>query len=453
MRKINKEYFWLCYLILVSVLGILLLTGRMQIPSVGMPPAEKMQEQKPETENLQKAAEQEEENAEENQTVVETNPLAEEYGALLEETEEKERLLTECQKQIAAEEEKKFAILHKYEAQMEGIRAEYLPLVNYSVKNFEAKYDTGGSKVVQDVNQINYAIGELSKYTPWGITMNMFTSMAIDNSNADYAAMVNANAALGTGMQKVIVDTRAETEKFTVKLDFYEMLTLDSQSDDYNRYTDDKIRTMWENQYLMEYALKGQNVDMEPYAVEVQKKLYIMGAATKTLENYYSTLLTDCDSKTRSINQLEEQYQEIMNIVDPDGTGEIADMVQPEELEKYIAPLVRAGMEAANGYARLESSSPLVDSTWKYTTHGRLYWHYKAGLTMVNCDDVHIYYAGGKPVYVNGYYFYNGRLLNGNGNEDASVLYDEAVWMEKNSHAKKEECVVHLENILAACGD
>lgn len=462
MTKMNKEHFWLGYLVFISLLGILLLTGQMPFMPAERQTVERAQEKRTEaaelqeTEEYQKTKDRQEEKPvgeEPAEIVRKVNPLEEEYQMLLEQIEENETLLAECQEQIAAQEEAKFAILQKYREQMEGIRAEYRPLINYSVKNFEAKYDTAGIEEVQEVNQINYAIGELSKYTPWGLTANLFTSMAIDNNNADYEAMVNANAAFGTGMQEIIVDTRAVTEKFTAKLDFYEMLTADSINAGYGQYTDEKIRDIWENQYLMAYALKGNDVDLESYAVEVRKQLYIMGAATMTLKDFYKTLLTDCDSKTRSLDKLEEQYQEIMDIVDPEGNGEIAALVRPEEMEQYISPLIVAGMRAMNGYAALGSASPLIDARFTYTAYGRVYWFYKEGLMMASGDDVHIYYAGDKPVFVNGYIFYNGMLLNGDGTEDAEALYREAIWMGRGNIAEKEEYTIHIDQLKAACGD
>lgn len=68
-------------------------------------------------------------------------------------------------------------------------------------------------------------------------------------------------------------------------------------------------------------------------------------------------------------------------------------------------------------------------------------------------DDVHIYYAGDKPVFVNGYIFYNGMLLNGDGTEDAEALYREAIWMGRGNIAEKEEYTIHIDQLKAACGD
>ncbi|MCH5258411.1 MAG: hypothetical protein J1F18_01600 [Lachnospiraceae bacterium] len=458
MKKINKEYFWLAYLVAISVVGILLLTDRMPKFNLNKDDrtdkgSERQEVLETETEGIasEAVAPKESVSAERNETEEERS-LKEEYNELVKQIEEKEKQLEECRTQLEAEEKTKFAILHKYGEQMQGIRAKYQPLINYNVKNFEAQYDVGGSREIQDTNQGFYAIGELSKYTPWGIWVNMFTSMALDNSNANYDVMVSANNAFGTGMQAIIVDTRAEVEQFNAKLDFYETLTAESGNADFSRYTDEKLRMIWENQYLMEYALNGEDVNIEPYANEVYKKLYIMGATTKILEDYYQTLLTDCDSKTSSINRLENQYLEIMEVVDTDKTGEIANMVSDSELEKYMTPLINAGMKASQGYAGLGASSQLVDSTFKYTIYGRTYWHYKESITMVNGDRVHIYYAGNKPVYVNGYYFYNGRILNGDDSVDAETLYNEAMWMASASHEKKEQCELHMMLLLNACG-
>lgn len=459
MKKMNKEYFWLGYLVFISAMGILLLTGHMPFTTVLGQYADNTQEktgieQLPETED-----EQEDDKISDNQKddKTEVDPLKEEYQTLLEEIEKKEALVAECQEQLAAEEEKKFTILQKYKAQMEGIRQEYSSLINYAVKNFEANYDTDGSDDIQDINQFNYALGELSKYTPWGITVNLFTSMAIENSNSDYEAMVNANEAFGTGMQKIIVDTGAKIDEFSAKLDFYEMLTTDNVNPDYGSYTDEKIREIWENQYLMEYALKGNDVDIEPYALEVRKQLYILGAAINTLKDFYSTLLTDGNSKTNSINNLENQYQEIMALVDPDGNGKVAALVESKELDKYISPLIYAGMDAYNGYAKLGGASPLIDIRFTYTHQGRIYCYYKIldkafGLMFVSGSDVYVYYADEKPVYVNGYCFYNGKLLNGNGSEDAETLYEEALWFRIGNRGDKKDYDLHREKLLNACG-
>lgn len=460
MKKMNKEYFWLVYLVFISALGILLLTGHMPFTAALRQYADNAREKKSGIEQLLETEEQEDGtilvNQKEDKT--EVDPMEEEYQTLLEQIEEKEALVAECQEQLAVEEEKKFAIMQKYKEQVEGIRQEYSPLINYAVKNFEANYDVDGSNEIQDLNQFNYALGELSKYTPWGITVNLFTSMAIENSNSDYEAMVNANAAFGTGMQKIIVDTGAKIEKFNAKLDFYEMLTADNINPDYGSYTEEKIRKIWENQYLMEYALKGNDVDIEPYALEVRKQLYILGAAINTLKDFYSTLLTDGNSKINSINSLENQYQEIMALADPDGNGEIAELVDSKELGKYITPLIYAGMDAYHGYAKLGGASPLIDIRFTYTHQGRLYCYYKIlnkafGLMFVSESDVHVYYADNKPVYVNGYCFYNGRLLNGNGSEDAETLYEEGLWYRIGNRGEKRDYDFHRNNLLNACGD
>lgn len=441
MKKRNKDFLWLVYTVLISFVGILFLTGKMPLPGKIT-----VHESAEEVENMEDAVAEKAE-------IEEKDPLSEEYYQLEGQIEELEKTLEESQEKLAREEETKFAALHEYGKQITEIKEKYRPLMNYNVKNFEAQYDTGGSKEIQDTNQIIYGIGELSKFTPWGITINMFSSMALDNSKADYEVMVDANNAFGTGMQTIIVDTKAEMEKFTARMDFYEKLTEDSENESFARFTEERVSTIWENQYLMKDMLNGSKAELEPYAEEVYKKLYIMGVATLTLKDFYRTLLTDCDSKSNSINKLQNQYEEIMEVIDPDGTGQIEEMVTEEELMHYLKPLIDAGRSASNGYAGLGSSSPLVNSTWEYTRMGTVYWHFKEDITMVNSDMIHIYYAGGKPVYVNGYYFYNGRLLNGNGSEDAEVLYDEAVWMITGYHSDKRVIESHMQNILNACGN
>ncbi len=448
MKKSNKEFFWVVYAVLVSFLGFLFLTGHIKVPAKAPAKASvkiALPEPVEETESPEDIA------VEDSQTE-EENPLEEEYNELANRNEELEKTLGECQAKLATEEETKLAIIHEYGKQMKEIKEKYQPLINYNVKNFEAQYDTGGSKEIQDTNQIVYGIGELSKYTPWGITINMFSSMALDNSKAEYEVMVDANSAFGTGMQTTIVDTKAEMEKFIARMDFYEKLLEDSENDSYASFTDERLKKIWENQYLMKYLLDDQALELEPYADEVCKKLYIMGAATLTLKDYYETLLTDCDSKTNSLNKLESQYEEIMEVIDCVGVDRIEEMVTKEDLMYYLSPLIRAGAQAENEYTTLVAS-PLVDSTFKYTRMGRAYWYFKEEITIFHSDTVQIYYAAGKPTYINGYYFYNGQILNGDGSEEAAILYNEAIWLITGYHDDKRECERHMQNLMDACGN
>ena len=71
MKKINKEYLWLAYLLIVSTLGILLLTNHLPVPSVAVQSVEKVQEEKTETEFLQEAEIRQEEEVEESLAEIE----------------------------------------------------------------------------------------------------------------------------------------------------------------------------------------------------------------------------------------------------------------------------------------------------------------------------------------------------------------------------------------------
>lgn len=304
MNKIVKDYFWLLYLTVISVLGILLLTGHMTIPSVRRTSAEVtnidegtsvLTDNRQETiveetdEKMVDGMVEETENTDVNMpddVETEENLLETRYDQLEREITEKENLLAEYQEQIALEEATKYAILKEYGEQMQGVSYQYRSMINYTVNNFEAQADIGGTQNIEKVKQADYAIGELSKYTPWGITINLFSSMAMDSRDQEYNIMVKANNSLGTGMQNVIVDTKASVEEFESRLNFFETLTEDSDRTNFSGYTEERLRTIWENQYLIKYALNGQEIDLEPYAVEVRKKLYILGAATQVLKDY-----------------------------------------------------------------------------------------------------------------------------------------------------------------------
>lgn len=470
MNKINKEYFWLLYLAAISVLGILLLTGHLDIPSVRRNSAEvtnidegtsviayDRQETTVEEagEETVGGVEEETENADVNvldNFETEEDSLEARYNQLEKEITEKENLLAEYQEQIALEEESKYAILKEYGEQMQGVSYRYRSMVNYTVNNFSAQADIGGTQNIERVKKADYAIGELSKYTPWGITINLFSSMAMDSRDQEYSIMVKANNALGTGMQNVIVDTKASVEEFEGRLNFFETLTEDSDRTNFSGYTEERLRTIWENQYLIKYALNGHEIDLEPYAVEVRKKLYILGAATQVLKDYYDTLLMGSSFKTQNQNQLQAQYDEIMKVIDPEGTGEISAMVTPGELGKYLIPLIDAGMSAADAYTATETYSPNATRTFSYSSSGRIYYHYKSSLTLISNDrnsrgSVAIYYAGERmPVYVDGYYFYHGTLLNGGDNADGTGLYNAAIEMTsaRGSRTKLEQTLQNL---------
>lgn len=460
MKKINKDCIWLVYFVTISALGILFLTGHI----FQHPPAKTISNEPSETDVNTDTTDEDmgliiTENTTED-IAIPVNPLVEEYNILIEQINELELSLSESKQQLGQLRAEKFSVLNKYKEQFNNIRDNYNSLIYYNVKNFNVRYDTGGGSVIRDQNQELNAIGEISKYTPWGLVTNMFTSMSIDNNNRDYEIVVEANNSFGNGMQPIIVDTRAEIENFTSRLEFFEKMTSSDIVWNQSLLAEDKLGEMWETQYLLEYALQGKDLEqaLQPYIDEVYKKFYILATATKALEDFYSTLWTDCGNKTNVLNELENQYSELMDLIDPDKTGEIANKVSAEELGNYLIPLIESGRKAYHSYADLcRSASPLVRSYFEIMPYGRTYWYYREdnGSRIMFTDDpyLHIYFANGKPVYVNGHYIYNGLLLNGEGDEDVETVCDEAKWIGYNNRAGREEILKHIAELVQAYGD
>lgn len=354
-----------------------------------------------------------------------TASLTQRGRALEERIAEIEGSLPALQDELAELKESKFALMDRYAEQLKSVKEDYQGLRNFTVKNFEPQYDVGGSKIIEDNKKINNAIGQLSRYTPWGITLGLFSSMAMEDGNRDYSAMVAANDAFGTGMQTIIVDAKAEIEKFNGQIIFYDGLIEENVgSRILSRSDDEWLREVCENQYLLQYVLDGEDINLDSYALEVRKKLYIMAQEVSLIRDFYATLLTSCDAKTDSLTKLDNQYQEIMAASDPEGTGEIAEMVTREQLGSYMIPLIDAGRKAEDKMSKVGATSPLVKSNSAYSEYGKVYWYNKSGTMKWEGGGFTVYYAGGLPVYIGGLYYYQGILLNKDENADGTVIYE-----------------------------
>ncbi len=373
----------------------------------------------------------------------------EQYEALEKRISQLEENIPAYQEELSALMNSKFTVMDKYEEQLNAVKDQYAALRAFNVKNFEAQYDVDGSRIIEDNKKINHAIGELSQYTPWRITLGLFSSMAMEDGNQDYAAMVSANDAFGTGMQTITVDTKAEIEKFNAQITFYEGLIETRETGEYlsGWGMHSGLQQACENQYLLEHVLNGEEINLDSYAKEVQKKLYIMGQEVGLIRDFYATLLTDGNHKSVSMNKLSSQYQEIMAAADPDGTGEIAGAVTAEELAGYVIPLIDAGRQAENTMSNVGAASPLVDRKYYYSMQGKEHWFEKSGRVMKFEGVGGVYYANGKPVYVGGLYFCNGILLNGDENVDAEKVYEAAKYLTGSQSGMQQNMEI-IENEL-----
>lgn len=380
--------------------------------------------------------------------------LKEEYNLLVSDIQEKEGLLQDCREQISIEETNKYAMMSGYVDQMQSIDAEYQPLLNYTVNNFKTVDDIGAMETVRGVKQFQYAVGELAKYTPWGIAVNLFTSMSLDNMDKEYDVIANANSKLSTGIGDIIIDAKASVEAFENRLAIYESLVEDGEPDGYYNCSHERLREVWENQYLLNYSLSDQPINLERYAEEVQKKLYILGQALQLVHDFYSTALISGSNKSVNLAQIQERYEEISNTINQSGSTDIATAVSSDELGQYLIPLIDACISAIHSYVGAEYYSPNQDAFLSDTSYGRIEYHYRDHKLMcispvTDRVKVHIYYAGGEPIYINGYYCFHGKVLNGEDIVNGVNICEEAagLGLSRGNRAAIESHLRGLSNI------
>ncbi len=88
---------------------------------------------------------------------------------------------------------------------------------DYSVKNFQAQYDTEGSEWIQDYNKFNFAVEKLAKYIPGGLFFSMIAAGTIDNNDQYYQNMVAMSDAISDACKFI---TRT-ANRFTQAADIY----------------------------------------------------------------------------------------------------------------------------------------------------------------------------------------------------------------------------------------
>ena len=249
-----------------------------------------------------------------------TNPSKKEYRRLEAKVKKLEKEIQKLEEQI--EEKQLIEGLEDYRSQVSKIVETYTPLIEYSVKNFEAKYDEEGHAWVQNMNKIDHMIGEIAKYTPWGITVNFFTSMSIASSDTYYEEMEKTNVAFSNAYLDGCISAKEVLEKFKNRLNFYVDLTEEK--------TD--IQEEFHNLQLLNYLNKTNKIDVSEYAEEVYKQLYILAAQMKSIGDLYGILLTDYSA----YNEFNQQYEELMQIIDAKEGEKIKATQLNEELSEYL---------------------------------------------------------------------------------------------------------------------
>lgn len=340
--------------------------------------------------------------------------------------------------------------LEEYRLQVEEINAQYERILEYSVQNFESKYDDSGIEKIQEINSKNHAIGEIAKYTPYGIVINLLTASTIADNDIYYESMQTANEAFSKAYQNAALEARNAVAALEARTDFYEELVADSAEPE-NEY---------ENMYLLQYMLGDGKIDIEQYGQEVKKDLYMLAMQIDAMGRVYGSLYID----QSAANAYAEQYRELMNILDPERTGEVALLVSDEEYAETLQPVLEAGVSAIT--ALQNSPHPNVDNKMMMlyrddNTPGGKMRYCLCAYRLIhvyhsnNWVDIY-YYSDGEPLYIDGRYVYNGLILNGTEDMDAATACEEARWIYQNVLGDQRDfqvqCAEHIGRLNKALG-
>ena len=344
-----------------------------------------------------------------------------------------------------------FASLERYRNQMGEVNGRCDRILDYSVKNFEAAYDDLGIEKMRQLNTINNAVGEIAKWTPYGVVINLFSSMNIAGSDAYYSSMTSANEAFAKAYQRVVLETREALASLEVVLDFYNELTEETED----------AGTEYDHLNLLRYLLDDGDIDISQSEREVKELLYLLAAETDAMSKIYGAIYTD----NSAANTYKAQYEEIMAVIDPQGTGEAAALVTTEKLAEYLLPVVQAGVGAIRNVEGIvdapNQDNKFVDVYRSNGVPGGKIWCQFINLDLVHVTHqdswIDIYYSGGEPLCIDGYYFYNRIALNGGENVDADTACQEAVWIWENiwhnQQGFRDTCKVRVGNMKAALGE
>jgi hypothetical protein len=210
--------------------------------------------------------------------------------------------------------------------------------------------------------------------------------------------------------------------------------------------------------FLLEYLENGQPINFDETILCTEKQMYILACALDYTVTLYAALTGGSGT-----TELQNQYREIVGIIDPDRTGEIADCVSAEELAPYLLPIAQAGTAGIKKMDNVVIDGPTMEFRFV-----RLYDRQTGcgGVKMSYCskDDemLHVYsdrgtefvYSMGTPIYANGYYLYKNMVLNNETSEsgvyaDGQVLVDEALWMAQMVYDKElqNEVFLHFQTL------
>ena len=346
----------------------------------------------------------------------ELKTLEEENQALNQEYKERIKIIDEYRDKATEKNDKNKAIL------------------NYYVENFNAQYDTEAVKELEGQNQINYAVGELSKTSLLKYTMpelqffGLMGSMINANNEDRYRYMVNINNYYESTLESTAKRTRESIEKLGAKIDTFKVLA----SDDPGR--EEKIR----NARLLEYlSEKGSTINTEDELREVENNLYIYSRQLSLVRDIYKIILLESSDKNEYLSKLGDQISEINGLYNED---EVRARFSGSELGQYLIPIIDyyvwfVRSDSDLGYDTIDldyrSRSLPGNRYYRYdfrsTNDGYMYLaricECKYNGNAISNPSEDIYYVGGSnPVMINGEYVYDGMCLMDDGS-DADSLY------------------------------
>lgn len=337
--------------------------------------------------------------------------------------------------------------LKKYYKQVKTVETACKDTVQYSIDNFQVEYDMEGTQWMQENNQIANAAAEISKFTPWGITVNIFAACSIDSSQKYYSAMVELNDKITEAYQPVIVDTKKSIETLNARYNFYNELVDTSL----------ELEEQYRNMYLLSYIQNGQDISFESEIQAVYENIYILAKQFKASGELYSSIYLD-----KSLyNEFMSKHDELLSLIRYSSVTQVEENLSTEKMASYMMPVLEAGKEAVYTMENLPQA-PKRDNAFVnlyprqlHSGRGTRVSYCKIDGRVVHVDGagLNIYYTN-EPFYISGIYVYDGRALNGTANTDAATLLEEAAYF-RNIKEKdvQDNYYTHATNLFNAKGE
>lgn len=350
-KKNGKTLIWKAYLVISILLFVLLLfklPSAVQVWRIDERPTDNVSEpivaQESEEADEQTGQMTEEQAEKPEQKKVETAiNYEEQLEELNKENEELRARALECHEQLDS--------LHSYTEKADELQTKYQRLSEYVVVGYRQQYDTAANDKIQQMNKANYAVGELSKRTPWGIWVNGLASMAIDGNDSYYDRVTYMNKIMANGIQDVTVSAENSFEQLNTRIKILKELTQE----------EDSVSKQFLNQAYLNYIFDEGGLELEPYVLDSEKKLYIVQEQLRYTYLLYNVLFMDSSDKKVYLQGIDQQYQEISEIFEELGVDP-SQLVSTEELAEYMIPIMQAGTQAIDAMEENGDYVPGADS-------------------------------------------------------------------------------------------